>query len=90
MSKDKVDLWKLREEDKKKPKYEPTEEELQLIKEQESVGRIMDTMQKRELFLQKNKEKFNNDDSLLLYRLPLNSEQMKIVYNNIVKNNIEM
>ena len=56
-----------------------------LYDEQKKTGAVMDMMTKREMFLQKNKATIVGDDSLLLYRLPLNEEQLASVYENIIK-----
>lgn len=80
-----IDLNKLREDDKKKPKRELTKEEIQLNIKQKELGKVMDRAVKKEMFLRKHKEMFNNDDSLLLYRLPLNLQQMQNMYENLTK-----
>lgn len=83
------DLNKLREEDKKKPKPELTKEQLEEIKEQEETGKLMDEMILRERFLVKNKSKIVNDDSFILYRLPIRNSVMKEIFEDISKNNLE-
>ena len=60
-----------------------------LFDQQQETGAIMDACVKREMFLQKHKQAIVGDDSLMLYRLPLNPEQMKKVYDGIIKNNKE-
>jgi len=64
-----------------------TPEDAALYKEQQATGAIMDACMKREMFLQKHKKAIVGDDSLMLYRLPLNPQQMKNVYEGIIKNN---
>jgi ssDNA-binding Zn-finger/Zn-ribbon topoisomerase 1 len=61
-----------------------TKEDKQIIKEQEITGKIMDEMKCKEHYLRKEKDKFDDDPSLLLYRLPLNVKQMDEIYNNII------
>jgi len=82
------DLDKLREEDKLKPKPKLTEEDLKIIKEQEETGKKMEELLKRERFLVRNKKKIMSDDSFMLYRLPITDEQMKEIYEDIIKNNL--
>ena len=79
-----MDLIKRREEDKTKQQKELTEEDIQITKEQEQTGEVMDSMLKKEHYLRKNKDLFS-DPSLLLYKLPLNKEQTKILYDSLVK-----
>ena len=57
--------------------------------EQDSTGRIMDQMAKREQFLVSNKERIHDNDSLMLYRLPLNESQMNAVYQKTVTDYFE-
>lgn len=66
-----------------------TPEDAALFKQQQETGATMDQMVKREMFLQRHKQSIVGDDSLMLYRLPLNEEQMKKVYDGIIKNNKE-
>jgi len=66
-----------------------TPEDTALFKQQQETGATMDQMVKREMFLQRHKQSIVGDDSLMLYRLPLNEEQMKKVYDGIIKNNKE-
>lgn len=60
------------------------EEDKAVFEEQKAVGAVMDTMTKRELWLKKHKDTVVGDDSLMLYRLPLNEEQMGNVFSNII------
>lgn len=85
MSDDKIDLEELRKKDKLKPKKILTDEDKKIILDQKETGKIMDDMFKKEMFLRKDPEFFKNDDSLLLYRLPLNKKQMKAIHKNIMK-----
>ena len=57
--------------------------------EQDATGRIMDQMAKREQFLVSNKERIHDNDSLMLYRLPLNESQMNAVYQKTVTDYFE-
>ena len=61
----------------------PDDEEL--YAQQKKTGEVMDSMSKREMFLCRNKDTIIDDESLFLYRLPLNEEQLKNVYDNIIK-----
>ena len=61
-----------------KPEDEP------IMEEQNKLGKIMDASTKRELFLKKHKDVFVNDDSLMLYRLPLNEQQIEKMYYNLI------
>ena len=79
---DKIDLRDLMKQDKPmviKP------EDMELDKEQKLNGHVMDDMVKKEHYLMRNKQKIMGDDSLFLYRLPLNETQMANVYNNLIK-----
>ena len=84
----KIDLVELRKKDKLKPKKELTDEQKALIEEQEKTGTLMDNMFKREQLLRNEKETFRDNESLLLYRLPLNEEQMKAIHSNLTNKNI--
>ena len=53
--------------------------------EQNANGAVMDAMTKREEFLVSNKDAILNSDSLMLYRLPLNEEQLANVYHQTCK-----
>jgi len=59
-------------------------EDPEVKKAQQDVGAVMDKMVKREQWLRRHKAAIVGDDSLLLYRLPLNEEQLKTVYYNIL------
>ena len=65
----------------------PADEEL--FNQQQETGAVMDTMVKREMYLQRNKQAIVGDDSLMLYRLPLNEQQIKAVYDGIIKSSKE-
>lgn len=82
-----IDLEKLREEDKKNKAPHLTKDDLKIIEEQKKNGQYMDTIMRHEHMLRKNKEVFNNNDSLLLYRLPLSETQREQIYNQLIKSN---
>tara|TARA_R110000868_G_C10949856_1_gene767726 strand:- start:80 stop:319 length:240 start_codon:yes stop_codon:yes gene_type:complete len=69
--------------EKKKQIIHP--EDAQIIADQKELGAIMDIAAKKEQFLARHKDVFLNDDSLLLYRLPLNESQMEQIYLNLIK-----
>lgn len=60
-------------------------EDAKVIAEQKVLGPIMDDATRKEQFLFRNRDTFLNDDSLLLYRLPLNESQMEQIYFNLLK-----
>jgi hypothetical protein len=80
------DLEKLREYEKNNPKpVVLTRKDKMIIEEQKETGKIMDHQFKREMFLRNNKDDFPiNDFSKILYRLPLNEEQIEKLYNNLI------
>ncbi len=80
-----VDFAKLREDEKQSKKYELTEQQKLVLKEQEKLGSKMDTLMKKEHFLRKHAEEFKNDESLFLYRLPLSKKQLEEVHSNLMK-----
>lgn len=82
-----IDLEKLREKDKKTPPPLLTEEDKKLIEEQKHTGELMENVMNNERLLRHNKELFNSDESLMLYRLPLSETQRKEIYNNLIKSN---
>lgn len=59
-------------------------EDMKIMEEQKKIGAIMDNHTKHEQFLMRNKEAMNNDDRLLLYRLPLTDEQREAIYNKLI------
>lgn len=64
-------------------------EDVKLMEEQKKLGSIMDQHAKHEQFLLRNKEAMNNDDSLLLYRLPLSDEQREAIYNKLISEKLQ-
>ena len=75
-----VDLEERRKTDKTKML---STQDKKVFLEQQQTGAVMDRMVKREQFLVKNKKQILDDDSLFLYRLPLNEEQIKNMYESI-------
>jgi hypothetical protein len=90
MEPEKVDLAKMREMDKLKPKKVLTEEDKLQIQEQKELGKLIDNCVKREQMLVRNKKLFHDDPSLFLYRLPINNEQMKKIHRNLIKSKKKM
>jgi D-hexose-6-phosphate mutarotase len=80
------DLEKLREYERNNPKpIVLTNQDKMIIEEQKETGQIMDQQFKRELFLRENKEDFPiSDYTKILYRLPLNEQQIEKLYNQIM------
>ena len=66
-----------------KQQTHPDDEKIMI--EQQETGKIMDQCTKHEMFLQRNRDQIINDDSLMLYRLPLSEEQRKQVYDNLTQ-----
>lgn len=60
------------------------------LKAQQEIGAVMDKMVKREQFLKKNKTVIESSDSLLLYRLPLNDEQIANIYTALLDHSKKM
>jgi hypothetical protein len=81
------DLEKLREYERNNPKpVVLTRKDKMLIEEQKETGKIMDHQYKREMFLRGNKEDFPiSDFTKILYRLPLNEQQIEKLYNQIIE-----
>mgnify|MGYP003635655956 CR=1 FL=1 len=76
-----IDLGERRKMDKEKIL---SEVDKKVFLEQQKTGAVLDRMVKREQFLVKNKKQILGDDSLFLYRLPLNEEQIKNMYESIM------
>jgi len=64
-------------------------EDAKLMEEQKKLGAVMDKHAKHEQFLLRHKDAMLNDDSLLLYRLPLSDEQREAIYNKLIAEKLQ-
>ena len=62
-----------------------TTDEKKVLADQAITGKIMDAYRLKERFLVDNKDMVTNDDSYMLYRLPLSEVQMKTLYAELTK-----
>lgn len=68
--------------------YKIKPEDAKVIAEQQRLGKLMDEYKKKEMFLGRHKQEFNADDSLLLYRLPLNESQIENMYYKLINEKV--